>query len=191
MSTSQRRQRGPARPNSRLQRKRRRSTNTSAPMATETIELEENAEEEVVDLTCESASDAVVVDLTHNDSVVFVGEERRRRRRNRTTQRHPDSCVLSSDDEDSEGDVCVASTFSAYLNTLENGTASPRAPGTVSCPICMDVHTEIIQSGRVIVATKCGHIFCSQCLRDALKNSSTCPTCRKKLTHKQYHPIYI
>ncbi|KAJ1213842.1 hypothetical protein NDU88_001473 [Pleurodeles waltl] len=76
MSTSQRRQRGLARPNSRLQRKRRRASNTSTPMATqtETIELEENADEEVVDLTCESASDAVVVDLTHNDSVVFVGE---------------------------------------------------------------------------------------------------------------------
>ncbi|XP_069061967.1 E3 ubiquitin-protein ligase RNF4 [Pleurodeles waltl] len=253
MSTSQRRQRGLARPNSRLQRKRRRASNTSTPMATqtETIELEENADEEVVDLTCESASDAVVVDLTHNDSVVFVGEarlkmiyqekslflrhqrqpdtglrneqktlssqstmqgegplevttgetisvsillicleRRRRRRRNRTTQ-GPDSCVLSSGDEDSEGDVCVASTFSAYLNKLKDGTASPRPPGTVTCPICMDVHTEIIQSGRVIVATKCGHVFCSQCLRDAMKNSSTCPTCRKKLTHKQYHPIYI
>ncbi|KAJ1213843.1 hypothetical protein NDU88_001473 [Pleurodeles waltl] len=117
-------------------------------------------------------------------------ERRRRRRRNRTTQ-GPDSCVLSSGDEDSEGDVCVASTFSAYLNKLKDGTASPRPPGTVTCPICMDVHTEIIQSGRVIVATKCGHVFCSQCLRDAMKNSSTCPTCRKKLTHKQYHPIYI
>ncbi|XP_078534711.1 E3 ubiquitin-protein ligase RNF4 isoform X2 [Lissotriton helveticus] len=192
MSTSQRRPRGPTRPNSRLQRKRRRST-TSTPMATqtETIELEENADEEVVDLTCESVSDAVVLDLTNNDSVVVSEKRRSRRRRNRTTRGHPDSYVLSSGDEDSEGDVCVASTVSAYLNTLENGTAGPRPPGTVSCPICMDVHTEITQSGRVIVATKCGHIFCSQCLRDAMKNSSTCPTCRKKLTHKQYHPIYI
>ncbi|XP_069488215.1 E3 ubiquitin-protein ligase RNF4 isoform X2 [Ambystoma mexicanum] len=157
---------------------------------TEPIELEENSDE-VVDLTCEPSPDAAIVDLTHNDSVVFVGEETRRRRSTRRTQQHLDSCVLSSGEEDSEGDVCVTSSLSTFLTTLGSGTSSPRPPGTVSCPICMDIHTEIIQNGRLMVATKCGHIFCSQCLRDALKNSSTCPTCRKKLTQKQYHPIYI
>uniref|UniRef100_A0A452H2A8 E3 ubiquitin-protein ligase RNF4 n=1 Tax=Gopherus agassizii TaxID=38772 RepID=A0A452H2A8_9SAUR len=66
-----------------------------------------------------------------------------------------------------------------------------RPSGTVSCPICMDGYSEIIQSGRLIVSTKCGHVFCSQCLRDSLRNANSCPTCRKKLNHKQYHPIYI
>lgn len=50
---------------------------------------------------------------------------------------------------------------------------------------------QIVQSGRLIVSTKCGHVFCSQCLRDSLRNANSCPTCRKKLTHGQYHPIYI
>ncbi|XP_074677359.1 E3 ubiquitin-protein ligase RNF4-like [Strix aluco] len=50
---------------------------------------------------------------------------------------------------------------------------------------------QIVQSGRLIVSTKCGHVFCSQCLRDSLRNANSCPTCRKKLTHRQYHPIYI
>ncbi|CAI9560540.1 unnamed protein product [Staurois parvus] len=100
------------------------------------------------------------------------------------------SCILSSDDEDSRNnDVYLSGSRSSDLTTSYNRSRS--SAGNVSCPICMDGYSEIIQSGRLIVSTKCGHIFCSQCLRDALKNATSCPTCRKKLTHKQYHPIYI
>ncbi|GAB0188056.1 E3 ubiquitin-protein ligase RNF4 [Grus japonensis] len=70
MSTTQRKRRGGA-VNSRQGRKRNRLMASTAEMASEAepIELEESAGEEVVDLTCES-SEPVVVDLTHNDSVV-------------------------------------------------------------------------------------------------------------------------
>ncbi|XP_069651245.1 E3 ubiquitin-protein ligase RNF4 isoform X1 [Haliaeetus albicilla] len=72
MSTTQRKRRGGA-VNSRQARKRNRLMASTTEMASEAepIELEESAGEEVVDLTCES-SDPVVVDLTHNDSVVIV-----------------------------------------------------------------------------------------------------------------------
>uniref|UniRef100_A0A8B9RQF1 RING-type domain-containing protein n=1 Tax=Accipiter nisus TaxID=211598 RepID=A0A8B9RQF1_9AVES len=30
--------------------------------------------------------------------------------------------------------------------------------------------------GRLIVSTKCGHVFCSQCLHVSLRNASSCPT---------------
>ncbi|XP_026518218.1 E3 ubiquitin-protein ligase RNF4-like, partial [Terrapene carolina triunguis] len=70
MSTTQRKRRGGA-INSRQTRKRNRLVASATEMASEAepIELEESAGEEVVDLTCES-SEPVVVDLTHNDSVV-------------------------------------------------------------------------------------------------------------------------
>ncbi|XP_034626886.1 E3 ubiquitin-protein ligase RNF4 isoform X3 [Trachemys scripta elegans] len=94
----------------------------------EPIELEESAGEEVVDLTCES-SEPVVVDLTHNDSVVIV-EENQRQRRNLglRSQRQSDSCVLSSDDEDEsrDNDVYVTNKVSGDLETLEDETASSR-----------------------------------------------------------------
>ncbi|XP_039395426.1 E3 ubiquitin-protein ligase RNF4 isoform X1 [Mauremys mutica] len=194
MSTMQRKRRGGA-INSRQTRKRNRLVASATEMASEAepIELEESAGEEVVDLTCES-SEPVVVDLTHNDSVVIV-EENQRQQRNLglRSQRQSDSCVLSSDDEDEsrDNDVYVTNKVSGDLGTLEDETASSRPSGTVSCPICMDGYSEIIQSGRLIVSTKCGHVFCSQCLRDSLRNANSCPTCRKKLNHKQYHPIYI
>ncbi|XP_032541988.1 E3 ubiquitin-protein ligase RNF4 isoform X1 [Chiroxiphia lanceolata] len=194
MSTTQRKRRGGA-VNSRQARKRNRLTASTAEMASEAepIELEESAGEEVVDLTCES-SEPVVVDLTHNDSVVIVEENQRQRRNLRLrSQRQSDSCVLSSDDEDEtrDNDVYVTEKVSRELGPLEEETESTKPSGTVSCPICMDVYSEIVQSGRLIVSTKCGHVFCSQCLRDSLRNANSCPTCRKKLTHRQYHPIYI
>nr|XP_032636959.1 E3 ubiquitin-protein ligase RNF4 isoform X3 [Chelonoidis abingdonii] len=193
MSTTQRKRRGGA-INSRQTRKRNRLVASATEMASEAepIELEESAGEEVVDLTCES-SEPVVVDLTHNDSVVIVEENQHQRNLGLRSQQQSDSCVLSSDDEDEsrDNDVYVTNKVSGDLGTLEDETASSRPSGTVSCPICMDGYSEIIQSGRLIVSTKCGHVFCSQCLRDSLRNANSCPTCRKKLNHKQYHPIYI
>ncbi|KAM4708059.1 E3 ubiquitin-protein ligase RNF4 isoform 1-T2 [Discoglossus pictus] len=184
MSTAQRKRKEAASRNSRQTQKRRRVAGSTTTMAAEAETIELESGEEVVDLTCES-SEPVVVDLTHNDSVVVNTDSRRSRSSRQTT-----SCVLSSDDEDSQGaDVFVTSKGARDLSSLEH-TSRPTS-GTVSCPICMDGYSEIIQSGRLIVSTRCGHIFCSQCLRDALKNVTSCPTCRKKLTAKQYHPIYV
>ncbi|KAF1478486.1 E3 ubiquitin-protein ligase RNF4, partial [Pygoscelis antarcticus] len=160
--------------NSRRVRKRNRLMASTAEMASEAepIELEESAGEEVVDLTCES-SDPVVVDLTHNDSVVVSKNQRQRRNLRLRGQLQLDICILISDDEDetTDNDVYVTDKVPS---------------GTVSCPICMDGYSEIVQSGRLIVSTKCGHVFCSQCLCDSLRNANSCPTCRKKLTHRQY-----
>nr|XP_042701496.1 E3 ubiquitin-protein ligase RNF4 isoform X3 [Chrysemys picta bellii] len=124
---TQRKRRGGA-INSRQTRKRNRLVASATEMALEAepIELEESAGEEVVDLTCES-SEPVVVDLTHNDSVVIV-EENQRQRRNLglRSQRQSDSCVLSSDDEDEsrDNDVYVTNKVSGGLETLEDETAS-------------------------------------------------------------------
>ncbi|XP_019408703.1 PREDICTED: E3 ubiquitin-protein ligase RNF4 [Crocodylus porosus] len=194
MSTTQQKRRG-GETGSRQTQKRSRLAASATEMASEAepIELEESAGEEVVDLTCES-SEPVVVDLTRNDSVVIV-EENQQPRRNLglRSQRQPDSCVLSSDDEDDlrDTDACERNNVYGGSKTLEDETTDSRPSGTISCPICMDGYSEIIQSGRLIVATKCGHVFCSQCLRDSLRNANSCPTCRKKLSHRQYHPIYI
>uniref|UniRef100_A0A670IHW3 E3 ubiquitin-protein ligase RNF4 n=1 Tax=Podarcis muralis TaxID=64176 RepID=A0A670IHW3_PODMU len=183
--------------NSRQTRKQSRMAASAAEAASqvasqaEPIDLEEGACEEVVDLTCES-SEPVVVDLTHNDSVVIVEENVRRRNQELRRQQLPDSCVLSSDDDDArDNDVVLTGTLPRELELLDDGISNSRRSGTVSCPICMDGYSEIVQSGRLIVSTKCGHVFCSQCLRDSLRNANSCPTCRKKLGYKQYHPIYI
>lgn len=146
----------------------------------ETISVIES-HSEVVDLTCE-ATDTSVVDLTNNDSVVEVLDDVGTQS---SCVLRAESYVLSSDDEEEP-------SLNPVLLTSLSANAQARAmPGTVSCPVCLDSYSEIIESGRLMVSTKCGHLFCSQCIRDSLAQAHNCPTCRKKLTQKQYHPIYI
>lgn len=150
----------------------------------ETIDVLENDRtnsEDVVDLTCEG-SEPAVVDLTNNDSIVVV-EDGVQRRVGQCTE----SYVLSSDEEE-ESSLRLSP---GLLSSLHDSSRARSTPGAVSCPVCMDAYSEIIDSGRLMVSTKCGHLFCSQCIRDSLSRAHSCPTCRKKLTHKQYHPIYI
>ncbi|KAM7418274.1 hypothetical protein PAMA_017769 [Pampus argenteus] len=152
---------------------------------TETIDVMDNTEdsvEEVVDLTCEGSEAAAVVDLTNNDSVLLVDEGPQNSRA--TTG---ESYVVSSDEDEATPPALNAS----MLSSLQANSTARWTPGTVSCPVCMDSYSEIVESGRLVVSTKCGHVFCSQCLRDALSRSHTCPNCRKRLTPRQYHPLYI
>lgn len=180
-SGTQRKRRTTSISGSRRKSKRNRTQMSQAPV--ETIDMIESrlSSEEVVDLTCEG-SEPAVVDLTNNDSVVLVDDGTQSRRMQGT-----ESYVLSSDDEEEPS----PSLSPALLTSLHASARARSAPGAVSCPVCMDTYAEIMESGRLMVSTKCGHLFCSQCIRDSLARAHNCPTCRKKLTAKQYHPIYI
>ncbi|KAJ8262470.1 hypothetical protein GJAV_G00166830 [Gymnothorax javanicus] len=168
----------------RTARKRSRATNSASQRGQGAIQLLDDSGisgGDVVDLTCE-ASEAAVVDLTNNDSVVLVDEG--------PLVRQGEGCesyVLSSDEDESVN----FSSSTDFLSSLEANSAMRATPGTISCPICLDTYGEIVGSGRLVVSTKCGHLFCSLCLRDTLAKSHACPTCRKRLNQKQYHPIYI
>ncbi|XP_043559986.1 RING finger protein 4 isoform X1 [Chiloscyllium plagiosum] len=205
MSTTQRKRRMVPPQQSRRARRQRRSVEPAEPEA----EIVETGAE-VVDLTCESA-EPVVVDLTNNDSVEIVDEDLSSNSQSSSADDQPgrtqsDSCILCSDEEDTRTDGSSSVTLTSAAAVPQGNSLHPvlcnqdlrsvqthrrACSGTISCPICMDGYTEIVQSGRLIVSTKCGHVFCSQCIRDSLKNSHTCPTCRKKLNSRQYHPIYI
>ncbi|XP_023845215.1 E3 ubiquitin-protein ligase RNF4-like [Salvelinus fontinalis] len=190
-STTQRKRRTGVPSSSRRTAKSSRVTTTSVrppaaasaavPETIDVLESSRTTSEEVVDLTCEG-SELTVVDLTNNDSVVVVDEGPHGRR-----EADSESYVLSSDEEEDTNGGLSAD----LLSSLQASSRARSTPGTVSCPVCMDAYAEIIESGRLVVSTKCGHLFCSHCLRDSLLRSHTCPTCRKKLTQKQCHPIYI
>ncbi|XP_006760189.1 PREDICTED: E3 ubiquitin-protein ligase RNF4 isoform X2 [Myotis davidii] len=152
---STRKRRGGA-ANSRQAQKRAREAAPTPVMALETepIELVESAGDEIVDLTCESL-EPVVVDLTHNDSVVIV-DERRRPRRNTRRQRqdHADSCVVSSDDEELSRDRDVYVTTHTPRNAREETSPGLRPSGTVSCPICMDGYSESVATSSAASASE-------------------------------------
>lgn len=68
----------------------------------------------------------------------------------------------------------------------------PRCIG-VRCPVCLQTYDEITKknSKDMFLSTLCGHVFCSTCLKESLKISMTCPTCRKKLKHNSFHPLFF
>ncbi|GBM41197.1 hypothetical protein AVEN_10240-1 [Araneus ventricosus] len=61
----------------------------------------------------------------------------------------------------------------------------------IQCGICLDGPDEIAASGRNFTSTNCGHVFCNECIATSLKNFKKCPKCRKKVTSKQIHPLYL
>ncbi|KAM6461640.1 large ribosomal subunit protein bL21m isoform 1-T2 [Liasis olivaceus] len=149
----------------------------------EPIKLDESVE--IIDLT----GDSSVVDLTHNDSIALM-EESRQQQNQELSRLLSNSCTVCNDDSEcSESAVVAASKLPRELEKERFGIS--KSSGAVSCPICMDGYAEIVHSGRLIMSTKCGHVFCSQCLHNSLKSVNSCPACRKKLNHKQCHPIYI
>ncbi|NXH42359.1 RNF4 ligase, partial [Dicaeum eximium] len=78
------------------------------------------------------------------------------------------------------------------LHVLSGLVPSSAQQGVViMCPICMDYYSEIVESGRLLVATMCGHVFCSRCLPVALETVGLCPTCRVDLSPELYFPIYL
>ncbi|XP_064630665.1 E3 ubiquitin-protein ligase RNF4-like isoform X2 [Lineus longissimus] len=59
------------------------------------------------------------------------------------------------------------------------------------CPICFDNYQAIRASHRKVYSTVCGHIFCNECIKVAIRSQHRCPTCRKKLTLSQTHPVFL
>ena len=72
-------------------------------------------------------------------------------------------------------------TESHYLYTILEKMKNPEEINKIEediCCICMDD----LQNP---VLTACGHILCSSCLKEWLKNHTTCPICKKNLEGKE------
>ncbi|KAI5002885.1 hypothetical protein ZWY2020_027535 [Hordeum vulgare] len=60
---------------------------------------------------------------------------------------------------------------------------SPKEP-KFSCPVCMN---ELVDASSTI----CSHIFCQKCIEASIKAQKKCPTCRRKLTMRSFHRVYL
>ncbi|KAH8421276.1 hypothetical protein KR009_012142 [Drosophila setifemur] len=54
------------------------------------------------------------------------------------------------------------------------------------CPVCL----EAVRL-RQPVSTKCGHVFCRECIISAISSTHKCPMCNKKLTARKFFRIYL
>uniref|UniRef100_A0A453PUI1 RING-type domain-containing protein n=1 Tax=Aegilops tauschii subsp. strangulata TaxID=200361 RepID=A0A453PUI1_AEGTS len=59
----------------------------------------------------------------------------------------------------------------------------PKEPN-FTCPVCLN---KLVEPST----TKCGHIFCAECIKQAIQFQKKCPTCRKALRKNNFHRIYL
>lgn len=92
-----------------------------------------------------------------------------------------------SDDDDDNDDLPAAPFSQAEQSSILSSPAGTR----ITCPVCMDSDAQIRRDGRQLYSTTCGHIFCSVCIKQSVSTQHRCPTCRKRLTGKQIHPLFL
>jgi len=54
----------------------------------------------------------------------------------------------------------------------------------VKCTICLSPLEDL-------TASVCGHIFCEGCIMQAIKSQGKCPICRRPLTERSIHPLFL
>ncbi|NXL82766.1 RNF4 ligase, partial [Leptocoma aspasia] len=111
----------------------------------------------------------------------------------RETENSAELWAGDNEEEPSDNDEYVTdeASLQSVISDVHSVPSSAQQGVVIRCPICMEFYSEIVESGRLIVATMCGHVFCSECLPVALETVGMCPTCRVELTPDLYHPIYL
>ncbi|XP_002127685.2 uncharacterized protein LOC100182651 isoform X1 [Ciona intestinalis] len=177
--------------NARATRRRRRSATSG--------------QNEIVDLTCATETSSVsvdLVDLTLTPSDRSSNSRTQSRERTPTTQRRsrPLSNIRRSNQSQPtparRTDTARSSTASASRVMIPPETPTvidPRFQNLpeINCPVCLETLKTILSQGNEIRSTVCGHVFCHNCISLAIRSSKKCPTCRRKLTLKNVHPLYL
>eukprot|EP00118_Oscarella_pearsei_P002808 m.11714 g.11714 ORF g.11714 m.11714 type:complete len:253 (+) comp23552_c1_seq2:70-828(+) len=114
-------------------------------------------------------------------------------------RRESRNVVLVLNDEDSDLEVEEVTVESRSVRApglrkepAENNDGDGSIRRKITCPVCLDTAQQIqSDKRRKLVSTSCGHVFCNKCIRGAVQRQHSCPTCRQRLTLKQFHPLYL
>jgi len=162
-----------------------------------------SAQPQFVDLTCDDYNyEEQFVDLTDLDGspiVIPSTPATAPATRNHNDLRSPYIVSDASVSDDDLPPVPFKLTAKPRSKQSMNSsqTSSSNAADTspsAHCPVCLDSFSEVKAAGRQIMATTCGHVFCKECLSGVLGSSAgsrNCPTCRKKISSRSVHPLFI
>ncbi|VAI19392.1 unnamed protein product [Triticum turgidum subsp. durum] len=105
-------------------------------------------------------------------------QRRNRRPRNKRPRVSP---VINISPETGEGSSLQSKN--AGKTSKEPVKVAPKEP-IFTCPVCWNKLDEP-------ATTMCGHIFCTNCIKQAIQYQKKCPTCRKHLKMNNFHRIYL
>jgi len=130
---------------------------------------------------------------------------------------HSGTIVVDDDDEDEDGQLnhitisedleiiatkpasassfpppSLSSSTSSESSSSESSSSTPSVTsqhnhqqlGQLECPVCLEKMNKV-------TATTCGHIFCLECIKQAINTNSRCPLCKRRLAHNSIHPLYL
>ena len=193
----------------RMLSRRRRLRRTSSrhrrqqPVASATPVASGNGVPQVVDLTFDIYNyDEQFVDLTDLDgSPVIIPDTPATRRPPATNVDNLLTPYVVSDGSMSDDDlppvpfkITAKPRTTRSADSGQGNGSSEGASSSAHCPVCLDSFSEVKAAGRQVMATTCGHVFCEECIQGVLGDIVTarkCPTCRKKLTARSVHPLFI
>jgi hypothetical protein len=127
------------------------------------------AERTEIDLTVSSSEDDEL--LAHQGARNCRNSRKRRR-----------SCT-NNDIEDRKTIFNTSSAESTSVS-LSNNDVIEQFKRSLKCSICLD----IIQD---MTSTICGHVYCGKCIRAAIRATSKCPLCQRKIRLKDIHGLFF
>lgn len=96
-------------------------------------------------------------------------------------------------EDDSFGSTHESSYYQAILDKSQHPShediaskAKYKEDSSLKCPVCLEK-----LKNREPKSTRCGHIFCNECIETALEFSHKCPVCKKRLLKKHVFRIYL
>lgn len=100
--------------------------------------------------------------------------------RRRRTESSKTSQINKSIDKSSHSDTEQSTSASAS----GGGGGSGHTP--FMCPVCMESCLQ-----RQPTSTRCGHVFCKECIEHAIRLTHKCPMCNTKISRSQIFRIYL
>lgn len=99
------------------------------------------------------------------------------KKRNRTSKSPKETPVINLDESTPDEGAAAA-----RVNDSVNGDSN-----VLSCPICL----EYLTSKRKPTSTRCGHVYCEECIQQTLTMSKKCPKCQAGITPKSCIRLYF
>ncbi|KAF5293751.1 hypothetical protein FQA39_LY03236 [Lamprigera yunnana] len=141
--------------------------------------------------------DVILVNDTDNDSDIEILDvpctsritRSRRRRALMPRNNAKKQCITSKEkpiSDHNESEILQLPDLKEKQQLPDSREKQSLSLFTHDCPICL----EPLRNNEVS-STQCGHIFCTSCIKDAVKKLRSCPNCRKRLNVKQIHPLFL
>lgn len=156
-----------------------------------------NGEDEDDDVIIVSSNLQPVVDLCTPNNQRLTPIRRRRHSVNRSTLSRRRLTVPDVNDVE----TCVTARKRRTINrrkssdisladSLENSTPASNTSSSdharYTCAVCLESYFQ-----RKPTTTRCGHVFCEQCITEAIRLTRKCPMCNAKVSRTQIHRLYL